>query len=73
MVHLLSNITAASRRMLSIQKLLQATIDSISQNTESTLRQIEPNQPANNVPDRPKQTPKPTASLPPYQIERLLF
>lgn len=73
MEHILSNLTAASGRMLSMQKLLQDTIDAISQNTESTQRQIETNQPANNVLDRPKQSPKPTTSLPPYQIERLLF
>lgn len=73
MEHILSNLTAASGRMLSMQKSLQDTIDAISQNTESTQRQIETNQPANNVLDRPKHPPKPTASLPLYQIERLLF
>jgi hypothetical protein len=74
MERLLSMLTGATGRILSMQKLLQESIDSISRNTAvSTGRQTESMEPASNVLDRPKPTPKPTAALPPYQIERLLF
>ena len=73
MEQVLSKLTAASGRMLSMQKLLQESIECITRNTESSQRHIETNQQANNALDRPKPTPKPTTSLPPYQIERLLF
>ena len=74
MERLLSILTGASGRIISMQKLLQESIDSISRNSElSTGRQSDTNQSASNILDRPKSTPTPTAALPPYQIERLLF
>ena len=74
MEHLLSMVTAASGRILSMQKLLQDSILAITRNAElSTQRQTDTNQPVNTILDRLKPVPTPTAALPPYQIERLLF
>ena len=70
----LSMLTAASGRIILMQKMLQESIDSITRNSElSTHRPRDANQTTNSVLDRPKPAPTPTSALPPYQIERLLF
>lgn len=74
MERLLAMLAASSGRILSIQKLLQESMESIARNGQlSTPPQKETNKPANDTLDRPKSKPTPTSALPPYQIERLLF
>ena len=74
MERLLAILAASSGRILSIQKLLQESMESIARNAElSTPPQFETNQPVNDTLDRPKLKPTPTSALPAYQIERLFF
>ena len=74
MERLLAILAASSGRILSIQKLLQESMESIARNAElSTPPQFETNQPVNDTLDRSKLKPTPTSALPAYQIERLFF
>jgi hypothetical protein len=74
MERLLSKTIVASGRILSMQKLLQESMDIMSRKSEfSTSRQSDTNPSPNDVLEPPKLIPTPTIALPPYQIERLLL